>query len=269
MAIEKSLEDVTLLSILDLDPQPTFILDAKTAAIHDGDSIFPVYRNSALVEAQSGDLLDGITREDDVQDHSLLEFRSWANNVSASTSDPGIGPSEHFLYADYAWTKLIFLDRWILISGISINTVSDLETTRPGINVSKGRSTNSNVTSRSSNVDAIPLTGTIHSSFDWTDEHPPTNTTPHIDFARGIDWASTPLGPMRKWSTQLRSSANLVMQDPRPAVIFWGQDLIMIYNEPYVELIRELHPMCMGTSARIALAGVVSHPSTVSRICKG
>jgi hypothetical protein len=58
-------------------------------------------------------------------------------------------------------------------------------------------------------------------------------------------------------SSQLRSIANLVMQDPRPAVVFYGPDLIMIYNEAEIELLGGFHP-CMGVSARIALASVWS-----------
>lgn len=45
------------------------------------------------------------------------------------------------------------------------------------------------------------------------------------------------------------------MMDPRPAVGFYGPELIMIYNEPYIELLGGLHP-CMGRSAREALAQV-------------
>jgi hypothetical protein len=47
------------------------------------------------------------------------------------------------------------------------------------------------------------------------------------------------------------------MQDPRPAVVFYGPDLIMIYNEAEIELLGGFHP-CMGVSARIALASVWS-----------
>ncbi|KAI4941458.1 hypothetical protein J4E86_010491 [Alternaria arbusti] len=60
---------------------------------------------------------------------------------------------------------------------------------------------------------------------------------------------------MSSWSSQLRSIANLVMQDPRPAVVFYGPDLIMIYNEAEIELLGGFHP-CMGVSARVALASV-------------
>jgi hypothetical protein len=45
------------------------------------------------------------------------------------------------------------------------------------------------------------------------------------------------------------------MQDPRPAVGFYGSELIMIYNEAYIELLGGLHP-CMGRSARDVLASV-------------
>jgi hypothetical protein len=79
--------------------------------------------------------------------------------------------------------------------------------------------------------------------------------TPHVAWARSVDWSQTPLGPMTMWSSQLRSIANLVMQDPRPAVVFYGPDLIMIYNEAEIELLGGFHP-CMGMSARVALASV-------------
>ncbi|KAF2676596.1 hypothetical protein K458DRAFT_437136 [Lentithecium fluviatile CBS 122367] len=62
---------------------------------------------------------------------------------------------------------------------------------------------------------------------------------------------------MSGWSSQLRSITNLVMQDPRPTVVFWGPDLIMIYNKAEIELFEGFHP-CMGDSARIALASVWS-----------
>jgi hypothetical protein len=94
-------------------------------------------------------------------------------------------------------------------------------------------------------------------NYDWTSESP-FRISPHAAWARSsIDWASTPLGPMSSWSSQLRSITNLVMQDPRPAVVFYGPDLIMIYNEAEIELLGGFHP-CMGVNARVALASVWS-----------
>jgi hypothetical protein len=47
--------------------------------------------------------------------------------------------------------------------------------------------------------------------FDWT-RLPLTNSLPrHIQFARSIDWALTPLGPIELWSNDLRAMCNLIM----------------------------------------------------------
>jgi hypothetical protein len=47
--------------------------------------------------------------------------------------------------------------------------------------------------------------------FDWT-RLPLTASLPrHIQFARSIDWASTPLGPIELWSNDLRAMCNLIM----------------------------------------------------------
>jgi hypothetical protein len=47
--------------------------------------------------------------------------------------------------------------------------------------------------------------------FDWT-RLPLSSTLPrHIQFARSVDWASTPLGPIEYWSNDLRAMCNLIM----------------------------------------------------------
>lgn len=251
MASGISLEDTKLLHFLENDPRPTFVLDT-TAKHACEDCITPIYSNPAIISAQSGDLLELITTKPNGDDFD--KFRTWVNQIADNPQKSR--QSSQFTYLDYVWTRVTFDGRWILISGSPTNINIDNDLCPPSINVTNNHSTNSHQTSQSSGTNSIQHLGKPHSSFDWTDEQPPMNTTAHIDFARSIDWASTPLGPMSTWSTQLRSSANLVMQDPRPAVIFWGPDLIMIYNEAYVEIVGSLHPGCMGNGARITLAKV-------------
>jgi hypothetical protein len=65
----------------------------------------------------------------------------------------------------------------------------------------------------------------------------------HVAFARTVDWASTPLGPMDKWSVQFREIVNLLMRNPHPASLFWGEELTMLYNEAYrIEVVGNKHP---------------------------
>lgn len=89
-------------------------------------------------------------------------------------------------------------------------------------------------------------------SFDWT-RLPISDSMPkHIQFARSIDWASTSLGPIETWSSDLRQMCNLIMASPHPAAMYWGDDLIAIYNEAYILLAGQKHPHLMGQSYREA-----------------
>ncbi|MCJ1402801.1 hypothetical protein MMC11_006022 [Xylographa trunciseda] len=88
--------------------------------------------------------------------------------------------------------------------------------------------------------------------FDWT-RLPVTPALPrHIQFARSVDWASTSLGPIEAWPAALRGMCNLIMASPHPAAMYWGDDLIAIYNEPYILLAGQKHPTLMGQSYRVA-----------------
>ncbi|PFH56161.1 hypothetical protein XA68_16967 [Ophiocordyceps unilateralis] len=84
------------------------------------------------------------------------------------------------------------------------------------------------------------------SVFDWT-RIPITDSMPeHIRFAKSVDWASTPLGPMSEWTSDLRAMSNLIMGSPHPAAMYWGPELICIYNAAYIELAGQKHPSLMG-----------------------
>ena len=106
--------------------------------------------------------------------------------------------------------------------------------------------------------------------FDWT-RLPNSPALPrHIQFTRSIDWALTPLGPIEEWAPELRSMCNLVMASPHPAAMYWGPDLIAIYNEAYILLAGQKHPKLMGQSYRDAWAEIwdsvegVFHNATVT-----
>jgi hypothetical protein len=47
--------------------------------------------------------------------------------------------------------------------------------------------------------------------FDWTRLPLTTSLPRHIQFARSVDWATTPLGPIEYWSNDLRAMCNLIM----------------------------------------------------------
>ncbi|WP_077002334.1 PAS domain-containing sensor histidine kinase [Variovorax sp. KK3] len=50
---------------------------------------------------------------------------------------------------------------------------------------------------------------------------------------RSFDWAATPLGPAVDWSPALRITVDQMLASQFPACLFWGPDLIAIYNDGY------------------------------------
>lgn len=105
----------------------------------------------------------------------------------------------------------------------------------------------------SGDVDSFSMSGQPDSGFfDWTRLPISAALPSHIQFARSRDWASTKLGPIEDWSPELRSMCNLIMASPHPAAMYWGEDLVAIYNEAYILLAGQKHPTLMGQSYRDA-----------------
>jgi hypothetical protein len=45
------------------------------------------------------------------------------------------------------------------------------------------------------------------------------------------DWSRTPLGPIAGWPKALRAFADMVLDMPTPAILFWGAEQTQIYND--------------------------------------
>jgi hypothetical protein len=118
---------------------------------------------------------------------------------------------------------------------------------RPKIRSAKGIWTEEK-TKEEATVRPIYPDGPLPPLFDWTTRELDRNSSKHLKYARETDWANTPLGPISTWPAILRAFSNLVMISPDPAVLFWGESHVMIFNERYKELIGpEAYAMAMGT----------------------
>ena len=67
---------------------------------------------------------------------------------------------------------------------------------------------------------------------------------------RAHDWSSTPLGRIEEWSEVLLSSVNLMVACAFPSLVFWGTDLVQLYNDAFIPLLAERHPSGLGQTAR-------------------
>jgi PAS domain S-box-containing protein len=67
---------------------------------------------------------------------------------------------------------------------------------------------------------------------------------------RAYDWAATPLGPVEAWPPSLRSAVSLLLPSKAQIVLFWGPDLITLYNDAYAPVFGAKHPWALGRPAR-------------------
>ncbi len=70
------------------------------------------------------------------------------------------------------------------------------------------------------------------------------------EYMRSLDWSSTPLGPVSQWPQSLRTSVSTCLNSRFAILIWWGPELVMIYNDAYREIIAGKHPAAMGRPGR-------------------
>nr|WP_243407638.1 GGDEF domain-containing protein [Frankia canadensis] len=66
----------------------------------------------------------------------------------------------------------------------------------------------------------------------------------------GIDWSATPLGPVRAWTSTLRTAVSICLESRYPLEILWGPEFIEIHNDALISHIGDKHPGCLGRPFR-------------------
>jgi PAS domain S-box-containing protein len=70
------------------------------------------------------------------------------------------------------------------------------------------------------------------------------------DMVRAYDWAATPAGDLACWSREHLVMANVVLASRTSAALYWGPELIVLYNERYRAVTGPRHPKALGQSYR-------------------
>ncbi|HET8953352.1 MAG TPA: histidine kinase dimerization/phospho-acceptor domain-containing protein, partial [Solirubrobacteraceae bacterium] len=68
--------------------------------------------------------------------------------------------------------------------------------------------------------------------------------------ARAHDWAGTPLGASEAWPSSLRTAATICLESRHGMCLFWGPELVAIYNDAYAPMLGVKHPWALGKSLR-------------------
>ena len=67
---------------------------------------------------------------------------------------------------------------------------------------------------------------------------------------RSLDWSKSGLGPISAWPTPLKAAVRLMLPAKAQIVIFWGPELVALYNDAYAPTIGDKHPKALGRPAR-------------------
>jgi signal transduction histidine kinase len=67
---------------------------------------------------------------------------------------------------------------------------------------------------------------------------------------RTMDWSKTKLGSIDQWPQSLRTSVSTCLNSRFAILVWWGPDLIMLYNDAYREIIASKHPSALGNPGR-------------------
>ncbi|PQV63309.1 PAS domain S-box-containing protein [Abditibacterium utsteinense] len=67
---------------------------------------------------------------------------------------------------------------------------------------------------------------------------------------RAHNWSQTPLGAPDAWPQNLRVALGICLNSRFPMFVWWGPELINIYNDAYIPMLGKRHPDALGRPAR-------------------
>jgi PAS domain S-box-containing protein len=96
----------------------------------------------------------------------------------------------------------------------------------------------------------MPTESSVHRKTESNPEDLIRSRGQMAELIRTHDWSSTPLGPIEDWSEALLLSANLMLSCAFPSLVFWGKELVQLYNDAFIPLLAERHPSGLGQTAQ-------------------
>ena len=72
---------------------------------------------------------------------------------------------------------------------------------------------------------------------------------PTSELIRSVDWAKTAIGDQQTWPQSLRSALSICINSNFPIAIYWGRDLVLMYNEAWSPIPGSKHPWAFGKLA--------------------
>jgi signal transduction histidine kinase/DNA-binding response OmpR family regulator len=71
-----------------------------------------------------------------------------------------------------------------------------------------------------------------------------------------VAWEKTALGPMAQWPQSLKTSISICLACRFPIIVWWGPEMVVLYNDDYIPMLGDKHPAAMGGAGREVWADV-------------
>jgi hypothetical protein len=278
---------VQLLNVLDIDDRPSFAIRVQPALASDLDAPLDlVYCNTAFTNTAglSAKVTGQLDSASIFAEHGQPQqaFRKWLRDVVDETDFSRRGNA--YMFEGLIWTAVTIEDHKI-ISGLHASLL--WPDVAPGTHMESvlgqprtmrmSKSLSDQITDQSQLTRGMPvqgraptvppapsprdnpgeellvsLPGTKFGPYDVTlPDAPESILNDHVKHFRGVDWVNTPLGAMSGWPPELRNVVNMCLNDIHPCMLLWGENVTMLYNAAYVQLIGAMHPTALGKSARV------------------
>ncbi|MBV4356103.1 ATP-binding protein [Pinibacter aurantiacus] len=87
------------------------------------------------------------------------------------------------------------------------------------------------------------------------------------ELMKSMDWGNTALGSVEEWPQSLKTCVRIILTSRQPMFVWWGKELINLYNDPYKAIVGGKHPWALGKPASEVWSDIWDEAGPRAQIC--
>lgn len=224
-----SLTDInSLLEFLSEDDRPTFLIEVLSSNVAVPHIPHVVFQNAAFTSF----LERTVTRD---------SYDDWLRSLSTSVAIPSNRPVKSF--GGRAWSSKRFRNAWHVVYCSQWDEDRRLgSVAEAGTESQDPSQEDTDMTGIEHSHEHSPWSDAQEKTIDWTRFPSKVRQSTWIDFIKTYPFEKTYLGPMSRWSDDLRRLAVQIMSSPAPRMVYWGPEQAILYNQAASSLLGSKHP---------------------------
>ncbi|KAG9528265.1 histidine kinase, partial [Aureobasidium melanogenum] len=247
------------------DHRPTFILDHATAAFLYCNTAFDAFVATASRSSPSStwlpSLLDSARCHPRPDPRTTHELGSFANQPWATRSIASSWTAVFCFHRPPEHVPTPSSDKKASAQSLLVDNVPLQRQDSDNASVASASTCTSSLGTFDMNAPFDDLT------VDWL-LYPRPTTDPWLDFVLNHNWQDKTVGPIQSWPTMLRQMYTTILSSREPRVLYWGNDMLLLYNEQARFVVGEMHPAPLGEPLR-QVWGEAVHTEVVKMIKSG